>query len=87
MCISREEFLRLLPAAVGPAWIEKEAGLFCGGDGGQGWTLRLLPRSDRRLGSVILPRHQIDLRFEGYLDEEVEAFMVRFHRGFQRGGG
>jgi hypothetical protein len=87
MGISREEFLRLLPAAVGPAIVEGEAGLFSGGDAERRWTLQLRPLVSRRLGSVVLPRHQVELQFEGYSDEEVAAFMVRFLRGFQRGGG
>ena len=87
MSLSREEFLRLLPAAVGLSPVEEVAGVFRGSDGSRGWTLRLMPLADRRVGSVVLPRHRVELRFDGYSEADVEAFMVRFHRGFQRGGG
>ena len=87
MSISRAEFLRLLPSAVGVAAIQEADGVFSEGDGERRWTLRLIPLPDRCLGSVVLPRHRVDLHFRGYPEEEREAFMARFHRGFQRGGG
>jgi hypothetical protein len=87
MSISREDFLRLLPVAVGQAAIAEVAGQFSGSEGPRSWTLQLLPLAQRRLGSVALPRHQVDLRLEGYSDSEAAAFMARFHQGFQRGGG
>jgi hypothetical protein len=87
MSLSREEFLRLLPAAVGPAAVEEKDGLFVGGDEPQRWTLRLVPLDDRHLGSVILPCHRVEIRLDGYSDVAAEAFLARFHRGFQRGGG
>lgn len=86
MSLSREEFLRLLPAAVGPVTVEED-GVFVGGDAPQRWTLRLVPLADRHLGSVILPCHRVEIRFDGYSEMAAEAFMARFHRGFQRGGG
>ena len=86
MTISREEFLRLLPVAVGQAFAQ-EAGCFSGGDGARRWTLHLRPLAPRRLGSVGLPCHQVEFCFEGHSESEVMEFMARFHRGFQRGGG
>ncbi|GLH71806.1 hypothetical protein GETHLI_03080 [Geothrix limicola] len=86
MSLSRAEFLRLLPGAVGSVPIE-EAGTFGASDGRRCWTLRLCPLADQHVGSVNLPRHRVELRLEGYSDEEAAAFMVRFHRGFLRGGG
>lgn len=87
MSLSLEEFLRLLPGAVGQAPADEGEGRFSGGEGGRRWSLRLLRLPDRRLGSVILPRHRIELRFKSHSAEEIEAFMARFHRGFMRGGG
>lgn len=85
MTLSREEFLRLLPGAVGPA--TEEDGAFRGTDGPRKWRIRLVPLPDLRMGPVVLPRHQVEIRLEGYSKGEAEAFMARFHRGFQRGGG
>ena len=87
MSISREDFLRLLPAAVGQAAFEELDGQFSGREGPRSWTLRLWPLAPRRLGSVVLPRHQVELRLEGYSEAEATAFLARFQRGFQRGGG
>ena len=85
MTLSREEFLRLLPGAVG-AFTEEDGG-FRGGDGSRRWQIRLDPLPDLRVGRVVLPRHRVEIRLEGYAEREAEAFMARFHRGFQRGGG
>ena len=87
MSISREEFLRLLPVAVGQSSFTEEHGVFISSDGSRRWLIRFLPIADHRLGSVVLPRHRIDITFEGYSDQAVIAFLARFHRGFQRGGG
>jgi hypothetical protein len=87
MSISREDFLRLLPVAVGQAFVAEVAGQFSGSEGPRSWTLRLQPLAQRRLGSVALPRHQVELRLEGYSEAEAAAFLARFQRGFQRGGG
>lgn len=85
MTLSREEFLRLLPGAVG-AYTEEEDG-FRGADGPRSWRIRLVPLPDLRAGRVVLPRHRVEIRLEGYAEGEAAGFMARFHRGFQRGGG
>jgi hypothetical protein len=87
MTISREEFLRLLPVALGQAFVPEPEGRFSGGAGARRWTLHLRPLAPRRLGSVVLPCHQVEFCFEGYSESEVTEFMARFHRGFHRGGG
>jgi hypothetical protein len=87
MTLSREEFLRLLPGAVGPLMETREADLFEGRNGSRRWWIRLVPLRDLQVGRVVLPRHRVEIHLEGYAEEEAEAFMARFHRGFQRGGG
>ena len=87
MSISREEFLRLLPGAVGACPLEEEDGVFSGRDGLQRWTVRIIPLADHRLGSVVLPSHRIEIQLEGYSDEAADGFLARFQRGYQRGGG
>jgi hypothetical protein len=88
MTLSREEFLRLLPGAVGLAAVPDTGGdRFTGCVDGRRWTLCLVPQPDLRLGSVVLPRHRAEIRLEGFSEEEAAAFLARFHRGFQRGGG
>ncbi len=87
MSISREEFLRLLPAAVGLSPFAEADGTFTGKDGPRCWTVRILPLADHRLGSVVLPCHRVEIHLDGYSNEAAEWFLARFHRGFQRGGG
>lgn len=87
MSLSREEFLRLLPAAVGRVAFREHGGVISGGDEMRRWTLRLVPLADLHLGRLTLPRHRVEIRFDGFSEDELEAFMARFHRGFQRGGG
>ena len=85
MSVSREEFFRFLPAAAGAFDVDGE--LVRGADGDRTWAIRLVPLADRRLGSVDLPRHRVEIILEGYSEAEGEAFMERFHRAFLRGGG
>ncbi|HJV49563.1 MAG TPA: hypothetical protein VJ549_09845 [Geothrix sp.] len=85
--LSRAEFLRLLPGAVGSMPIEEAEGTFGASDGNRRWTLRLSPLADHRMGSLALPRHRLELSLDGYSEEEAAAFMARFQRGFLRAGG
>jgi len=87
MTISREDFLRLLPEAVGLVPRAGADGVFRHAEGARRWSLALLPLEPLRLGRLSLVRHRVELTFEGHAEAEVAAFMARFHRGFQRGGG
>jgi hypothetical protein len=86
MSLNREEFFRLLPAAVGPHAVDAE-GLIHGPSGGGAWTIRLTPLEPLSLGSVVLPRCSVEISLNGFPDAAARAFLARFHRGFQRGGG
>jgi hypothetical protein len=85
MSVSREEFLRLLPAVVGSFEVDGDTVRWS--DGERGWTIRLVPLPDRRLGSVVVPCHRVEIALEACSEAEGEVFMERFHRGFLRGGG
>jgi hypothetical protein len=85
MSLSREEFFRLLPAAVGPFEVDRGIVRWSGAD--RGWTIRLVPLDERQMGRMSVPRHRVELVLEGYSPPEGEAFMERFVRGFLRGGG
>jgi len=85
MSLSREEFFRLLPAAVGPFVVDGDTVRQSGGD--RNWTIRLVPLAERRMGAAVVPRHRVEIILEGCLEAEAEAFMERFHRAFLRGGG
>jgi hypothetical protein len=85
MSISREEFFRLLFAAVGPFVVDGDTVRRSGGD--RTWTIRLVPLADGRMGALVVPRHRVEIILEGCSEAEAGAFMERFHRGFLRGGG
>jgi len=85
MSLSREEFLRLLPAAVGSFVVNGDE--VRRSDGNRGWVIRLVPLADHRVGSVVVPRHRVEIVLEGYSEADADAFMNRFHRAFMRGGG
>jgi len=81
---TRDEFLRLLPAAVGGED-------FSVGDdvvsGRSGWQIRLTVLPEIGFGKIALARLQVDIGFAGWREAEIDAFMRRFSLHFQRGGG
>ena len=85
MSLSREEFLRFLPAAVGSFVVNGDE--VRRSDGNRAWVIRLVPLADHRVGSVVVPRHRVEIVLEGYSEADADAFMNRFHRAFMRGGG
>jgi hypothetical protein len=85
MGIGREEFFRLLPAATGSPRVDGDTVRWS--EGGSGGTIRLVRLEDRRLGSVVIPRHRVEIVLEEFSEAEGEAFLDRFTRAFLRGGG
>ena len=85
MSLSREEFFRFLPAAVGPFRVDGD--MVRRTDGIPAWAIRLVPLADHCVGSIVVPRHRVDIVLEGCTEAEGEAFMHRFHRAFMRAGG
>ena len=85
MSLTREEFFRLLPGAVAPYATDGE--MVRWSEKGHAGTIRLVPLESRRLGSVEMARHRVEIALEGTSEPEGETFMARFHRAFLRGGG
>ena len=85
MTIGREEFFRLLPAAV--ETFDLDGDMVRWAEGGCRGTIRLVPLEGRRLGSVVVPRYRVEIALEGWPEEGAEAFMARFPPAFLRGGG
>ena len=85
MSISHADFLRTLSAAeeLGPFQIDGDLIQI----NGSRITIRLLPEGERHIASLRLPQTTVEFRFEGCDAAEVERFMERFQRYFQRGGG
>jgi len=85
MSVSREEFFRLLPAAVGA--FEVDGDVIRWSDGDRVSTIRLVPLPNRCLSHVVVPRHRVEIVLEACSKTEGDAFMDRFYRAFLRGGG
>ncbi len=87
MGVTREEFLRLLPAAVGPLpWeLEDDRLLIHHPDGPI--HLILTQEPPRRIAALQLPVLGVTFRFFGPSAAARLAFMGRFDLVFQRGGG
>ena len=82
MGITREEFVRLLPVAVGGHSFDDRGDVVHG----QGWRVRIAPMPHRRIALVVMPVLDVTLEMES--DGEIAAaFVERFLLGYQRAGG
>ena len=86
MGITRAEFLRLLPAAVGHATFRID-GDEIHGDGAPSWQIKLRELPMRRIALVALPVLDVELVVDSPSGAEAQAFVDRFVLGFQRAGG
>jgi len=91
MTISRADFVRLLPAAVGHQPFEETGSAFSGADAevgrGRRWKIALTSLPALRIGAICLERHRVQIDFEGYAEADIAAFLTRFEFYFRRGGG
>jgi hypothetical protein len=87
MGITRAEFLRLLPVAVGnePFRIEGDD-IVATGEAGS-WRIHIEERPGRAFGPVALPVLAVTLAFDRANETEARAFVERFLLGYQRAGG
>lgn len=89
MGYSEKEFFRVLPSALGDYRYRLQGNriLIDHPDNSHQVLLEITPLPDRRLGAFRIER--IDVQFEllNMNDDERAAFMRRFDRRFQRGGG
>ena len=87
MGLTHREFFRSLPAAVAGIGYRIDGTQVLIEESTRRIEIRLGPERKSRLGSLTLPRTQVRLIFGGFSDEERVAFLERFDRAFQRGGG
>jgi hypothetical protein len=87
MSISREEFLRLLPAAVAPDQFSVDGEEVRHEDASHSWRIVLGAVADRALGRLQLPRLKVQIFLRGYLPPDTDSFLARFDLYFRRGGG
>lgn len=87
MSISRIEFERSLPDAVDNVSYLVDGSGFSHVADGRGWRITLAPLPDRVIALLRLPRHRVSFRLEGFDETARAAWIDRFRRYFQRGGG
>lgn len=87
MTISRDEFLRILPGAVGATGYRASDTLIEYEGQGCGWRIELAPMPELRIGLLALARHRVTIAFRGCGAAERAAFLARFELHFRRGGG
>lgn len=87
LSITRSEYLRILPAALGGMpFLERDDGIEAGDGPRQVW-IKFLRSGIRSLGSLNLPTLAVTMELGGFTDVERTAFLRRFDQAFQRGGG
>jgi hypothetical protein len=87
MSLTRAEFLRLLPVAVGHAAWRIEGDDIAGEGTRPSWRIRLDKMPGRRFGAAELPVLDVTLDLEDATESDYAAFVRRFLLGFQRAGG
>ncbi|HEX4944662.1 MAG TPA: hypothetical protein VFV55_09940 [Usitatibacteraceae bacterium] len=87
MSLTRADFLRLLPVAVGHAAWRMEGDDIAGIGVQPAWRIRLEERPGRPFGPVELPVLAVTLDLDGASGDHCAAFVERFLLGFQRAGG
>ena len=87
MALTRAEFLRLLPVAVGGAAYRVEGDEIGSLAGSPAWRIRLSERAPRAFGPVAIPVLAVTLEVDAADDADARAFVSRFLLGYQRAGG
>ncbi len=87
MTISREEFLRSLPAAVNHVAYEVDRSEVRYAGNGRQWRIVLTPLAPLRVGALRLPRQRVEIFVAGFSEPELRQFLARFELHFRRGGG
>jgi len=87
MTVTRAEFRRLLPAAVGGDAFVEEPDAFLHHEPERSWKIGFAALPELRIGLVRLARHRVEFEFDGYAADEIDVFMARFELYFRRGGG
>lgn len=87
MAITRAEFLRLLPAAVGHEPCQVHGDVVTAAGEPPAWRIEIAERAGRAFGPVALPVLTVRLTLDGASAEEARAFERRFLLAYQRAGG
>jgi hypothetical protein len=87
MTITRDAFLRSLPAAVGNVPFRTGDGEIRSRDSGHRWRIVLTPLPELRIGLIRLGRQRVEIFLTGYDEARTMRFLDRFELYFRRAGG
>ena len=87
MGITHSEFFRTLPAALPALPYTVQGRYVIVHDDTRRLVISLSPEGRRRIAALSLPTTQVHFTFSGYSQQDIEQFIARFDRAFQRGGG
>ena len=87
MTITRDEFLRSLPAAVDHAEFRIDGNEIRPLDPDRKWRIVINALADLSIGMIRLPRHHVEIFLTDCGVEETRRFLARFELYFRRGGG
>jgi hypothetical protein len=87
MTISHADFLRTLPTVLeGMSYAIDDKEISVESEGRR-LCITLSEQSQRRFGPISLPVTHVELKFDGYSEEEMNQFKSRFDTCYRRGGG
>jgi hypothetical protein len=87
MGITRSEFLRLLPAAIGRDDLRLANDQLAGCWEGLDWRLRIAEKPSRRIARLSVPVLEVIIEFPDATRARTRPFFERFLRAYQRAGG
>ena len=88
MALTAPELHRLAPRIVEPDAVEIAPRAVSGRWGRAGrWTIAIGPQRERVIALMRIAIADVEIRLDGLDDAEAAAFLDRFRRVFQKGGG
>ncbi|MBN33810.1 MAG: hypothetical protein CMM46_03360 [Rhodospirillaceae bacterium] len=87
MAITVPDFFRLLPRALDERNHTITGYTVSVGTADKGVVIAIEPVVPRRIALIVVERCTVTLTFTGMAEEERDAFLFRFDRAYQRGGG
>ncbi len=87
MGISRADFLRLLPGALGSGIITMDGSSAVFEDGERRIEVSFEEMPERRIANLRLPVLRVSLKFSGFAEDRLKEALARFERAFARTGG
>jgi len=85
--ITRKEFLRQLPDAIGNLKFDVEGNQVIVKDGDKRVCITVKDEGTGSMGALDTPMKAISFAFDGYSEEEIEAFMDNYDENTMRFGG